>query len=52
MATIFRFCDAMIQIRQEAGDIIAGKQPKDNNVLKNSPHPVSVIALGDDKWNR
>lgn len=47
-----RFCDAMIQIRKEAEDIISGKQPKDNNVLKNAPHPISVIALPDDKWNR
>lgn len=47
-----RFCDAMIQIRKEAEDIISGKQPKDNNVLKNAPHPISVIALPDDQWNR
>ncbi|KAH9836939.1 glycine cleavage system P-protein-domain-containing protein, partial [Rhodofomes roseus] len=49
---IDRFCDAMIQIRKEAEDIITGKQPKDSNVLKNAPHPVSVIALPDDQWNR
>lgn len=42
----------MIQIRQEAEDIITGKQPKENNVLKNAPHPTSVIALSEDKWNR
>ncbi|OBZ78701.1 putative glycine dehydrogenase (decarboxylating), mitochondrial [Grifola frondosa] len=47
-----RFCDAMIQIRKEAEDIIAGKQPKDNNVLKNAPHPMSVIALSEEEWNR
>ena len=47
-----RFCDAMIQIRKEAEDIITGKQPKDNNVLKNAPHPVSVIALPGDEWKR
>ncbi|KAK7695283.1 hypothetical protein QCA50_002473 [Cerrena zonata] len=45
-----RFCDAMIQIRKEAEDIIQGKQPKDNNVLKNAPHPVSVLT--EDEWNR
>ncbi|KAH9858008.1 glycine dehydrogenase [Lenzites betulinus] len=49
---IDRFCDAMIQIRKEAEDIIAGKQPKDNNVLKNAPHPISVIALSEEEWNR
>ncbi|TFK30904.1 glycine dehydrogenase [Coprinopsis marcescibilis] len=47
-----RFCDAMIAIRKEAEDVITGKQPKENNVLKNSPHPMSVIALSEDKWNR
>ncbi|KAF8913116.1 glycine dehydrogenase [Gymnopilus junonius] len=47
-----RFCDAMIAIRKEAEDIIAGKQPKDNNLLKNAPHPISVIALSDIDWNR
>lgn len=47
-----RFCEAMIQIRREAEDIITGKQPKDNNVLKNAPHPPSVIVLSDADWNR
>ncbi|KAF8528086.1 glycine cleavage system P-protein-domain-containing protein [Hysterangium stoloniferum] len=47
-----KFCDAMISIRQEAEDIITGKQPKDNNVLKRAPHPVSIIALSDAEWNR
>ncbi|KAJ3516086.1 hypothetical protein NLJ89_g1347 [Agrocybe chaxingu] len=45
-----RFCDAMIEIRQEAGDIISGKQPKDNNLLKNAPHTISAIASSE--WNR
>ncbi|KAF8591955.1 glycine dehydrogenase [Ramaria rubella] len=47
-----RFCDAMIAIRREAEDIITGKQPKDNNVLKNSPHTVATVALSDAEWNR
>jgi glycine dehydrogenase len=42
----------MIQIRREAEDIITGKQPKDNNLLKNAPHPPSVIALSDEDWDR
>ena len=42
----------MIQIRKEAEDIITGKQPKDNNVLKNAPHPLSVITLSEQEWNR
>ncbi|KAF8203816.1 glycine dehydrogenase [Pholiota molesta] len=44
------FCDAMIEIRKEAEDIITGKQPKDNNLLKNAPHPISTIASSE--WNR
>jgi glycine dehydrogenase len=42
----------MIQIRQEAEDIVTGKQPRDNNVLKNAPHPISVISLADKEWNK
>jgi glycine dehydrogenase len=42
----------MIQIRKEAEDVITGKQPKENNVLKNAPHPMSVIALSDEEWAR
>ena len=42
----------MIEIRKEAQDIIDGNQPKDNNLLKNAPHPLSVIVLPEDKWNR
>lgn len=49
---IDRFCDAMIQIRKEAEDIITGKQPKDNNLLKNAPHPISVMTLPGEKWTR
>lgn len=52
LTCISRFCDAMIQIRKEAEDIITGKQPKDNNVLKNAPHPLSVITLSEQEWNR
>jgi glycine dehydrogenase len=47
-----RFCDAMINIRREAEEVMTGKQPRDNNVLKNAPHPISVVALSEDEWNR
>ena len=40
----------MIQIRKEAEEIISGKQPKDNNLLKNAPHPVSVLT--ETEWTR
>ena len=42
----------MINIRREAEEVITGKQPRDNNVLKNAPHPMSVIALSEQEWNR
>lgn len=42
----------MIQIRKEVDDIISGKQPRDNNLLKNAPHPLSAIVLSDREWNR
>ncbi|KAG6891826.1 hypothetical protein C0992_003377, partial [Termitomyces sp. T32_za158] len=44
------FCDAMIQIRKEAEDVVTGQQPKDNNLLVNAPHTMTVIA--SDEWNR
>jgi len=47
-----RFCDAMIQIRKEAQDIIDGKQPRDNNVLRNAPHPLSVVISDDKDWSK
>ena len=40
----------MIQIRKEAEEIITGKQPKDNNLLKNAPHPISVLTQAE--WDR
>ncbi|KAI9460530.1 glycine dehydrogenase [Lactarius psammicola] len=49
---IDRFCDAMINIRLEAEEVITGKQPRDNNVLKNAPHPMSVIVLSEEEWKR
>jgi glycine dehydrogenase len=47
-----RFCEAMIQIRKEAEEVITGKQPKDNNVLKNAPHPVHILTVTDEEWKR
>jgi len=45
-----RFCDAMIQIKSEADDIISGKQPRENNILKNAPHTMSTLT--SEEWNR
>lgn len=40
-----RFCDAMISIRQEIDSVT---KEDSNNVLKNSPHTLSMIT--DDEW--
>jgi len=42
----------MIEIRKEAEDIITGKQPKKNNLLKNAPHPLSMVTASEEKWSR
>jgi glycine dehydrogenase len=40
-----RFCDAMISIREEIREIESGVVDRQDNVLKNAPHPMSrVIA--------
>lgn len=45
-----RFCDAFISIRKEIKDIEDGKVPKENNVLKNAPHPQHDLL--QDEWDR
>ena len=40
----------MIEIRKEAQDVIDGKQPKESNLLKNAPHPLSVITA--EQWDK
>ena len=47
---IDRFCDALIQIRQEIAEIEAGKAEKGNNILTNSPHTAKVVTA--DSWDR
>lgn len=39
-----RFCDAMIAIREEIREIEAGTADRQDNVLKNSPHPMSRVV--------
>ena len=39
-----RFCDAMISIREEIREIETGAADREDNVLKNSPHPVSRVT--------
>lgn len=45
-----RFCDALIQIRKEISEVEKGEQPKENNVLKLSPHTVKDLLRAD--WDR
>lgn len=51
-----RFVDALISIREEIREVEEGKQPREGNVLKMSPHPISDIIGGDgeagNKWDR
>ncbi|KAI9281729.1 glycine dehydrogenase [Umbelopsis sp. AD052] len=49
-AELDRFCDAMISIRKEIQEVIDEKQPRGDNVLTNSPHPLSQLI--NDKWEK
>lgn len=40
----------MIKIRQEIEDIAQGKQPRDNNLIVNAPHPQQLVVA--DSWDR
>eukprot|EP00803_Ostreobium_quekettii_P004519 evm.model.scf_305.9 EVM.evm.TU.scf_305.9 scf_305:58346-68084(-) len=48
-AELDRFCTAMIAIRGEIQEIIDGKADKENNLMKNAPHPAHVVL--SDSWN-
>ncbi|KAK9491276.1 glycine cleavage system P-protein-domain-containing protein [Lipomyces doorenjongii] len=50
LAELDRFCDALISIRQEIRQIEDGEQPRENNVLKNSPHSLKDLLTGE--WYR
>jgi glycine dehydrogenase len=47
---IDRFCDALIEIRNEIAEVENGSAPRENNVLKNAPHTASIITA--DEWTR
>ena len=42
-----RFCDAMIAIRKEIDEIVAGNADVNDNVIKNAPHTAHSIIAGD-----
>ncbi len=48
VAELDRFCDALLNIRNEIEEIIGGKSDNENNVLKNSPH--SMKRALNDQW--
>ena len=45
---IDRFCDAMIEIRNEINEVENGDYPLDNNVLKHAPHSAEEVT--SDRW--
>jgi len=49
-AELDRLCDALIAIRQEIRAIEEGGMDRDNNPLKNAPHPADVVTASE--WNR
>jgi glycine dehydrogenase len=50
LSELDRLCDALIQIRQEIADIESGRVGKDNNLISNAPHTVSVVC--SDDWDK
>ena len=49
-AELDRFCEAMIQIRNEIQEIEAGNADAESNILSNAPHTAEVISA--DAWDR
>ena len=45
-----RFVDALIAIRGEIGEIETGEADRENNLLKNAPHPLADLLA--DNWDR
>ena len=49
-AELDRFCDALIEIKDEINQVVSGAIDKVNNPLKNAPHTVQVMS--SDEWDR
>ncbi len=45
-----RFCDTLISIRKEIVEIEKGLHSAEDNVLKNSPHTITMLTA--DKWEK
>jgi len=39
-----RLCDALISIRKEIEDVVAGRSPRDDNPVKNAPHTAAAVT--------
>lgn len=50
LAELDRFCQAMIQIREEIDEVESGKIQPEQSPLKNAPHTASQIVV--DEWNK
>lgn len=48
-AELDRFCDALLQIREEIDQIARGEMPADSNTLSNAPHTAEIVMA--DTWN-
>jgi glycine dehydrogenase len=44
-----RFCDALIAIRDEIREIERGEADRNDNVVRNAPHPLADLLA--DEWN-
>jgi glycine dehydrogenase len=44
LSELDRFINAMLSIKKEIDEISEGKADKDNNVIKNAPHTVEMVA--------
>jgi glycine dehydrogenase len=49
-AELDRFCDALLNIREEIKDIEEGRADKKTNLLKNAPH--TQLSICSDQWTR
>ena len=49
-AEMDRFCQALILIHAEIQEVVEGRQPRTNNLLKNAPHTAQVVTASE--WTR
>ncbi|MQA84852.1 MAG: aminomethyl-transferring glycine dehydrogenase [Streptosporangiales bacterium] len=49
LAELDRFCEAMIAIREEIARVADGRLDREDNPLKNAPHPADALAAGEWK---